>query len=186
MHAEDTVIATFLTHEEAESGIKRLATSGFDMASLSIVGKGYHTEETVVGFYNIADRVTFWGKKGAFWGALWGLFFGGAFLTLPAVGSVVVLGYLAVAVASAVESAVLIGGVSALSAALYSIGIPKDSIIDYEAVIKADGFLVMAHGSAADIARAKAILATAGPSKLDTHSPNVDFPGTGTPIPVTA
>jgi uncharacterized membrane protein len=65
------------------------------LKNLSIVGKGYHTEEKVVGFYTAGDRVKFWGKRGAFWGGLWGLFFGGLFLSIPVVGDVVVLGYLA-------------------------------------------------------------------------------------------
>jgi hypothetical protein len=132
--------------------------------------KGYHTDEKVIGFYNIGDRIKFWGSRGAFWGGLWGLFLGGLFMTIPVVGHVVVLGYLAATAISAVEGALMVGGLSALGAALYSIGIPKDSVIQYEAAVKADSFLVMAHVAAADIARAKAILATANPSRLDVHT----------------
>ena len=39
-----------------------------DMKQLSIVGKGYHSEEDVIGYYNTGDRVMFWGKQSAFWG----------------------------------------------------------------------------------------------------------------------
>ncbi len=165
----DVVIAIFDDHQEAEAAVKRLAAAGFEMKNLSVVGKGYHTEEKVVGFYNIGDRVKFWGTRGAFWGGLWGLFFGGLFLTIPVVGHVVVLGYLAATAISALESAVLVGGVSALAAALYGIGIQKDSVVQYEAAVKADGFLVMAHGTPAEMARAKAILAASNPSRLDVH-----------------
>jgi hypothetical protein len=41
--------------------------------------------------------------------------------------------------------------------------------VSYEVAVKADGFLVMAHGTAAEMARAKAILGTANPSRLDLH-----------------
>ena len=51
------------------------------------------------------------------WGALWGLFFGGVFLTIPVVGHVVVLGYLATIAITAIENAVVVGGLSALGAA---------------------------------------------------------------------
>ena len=139
------------------------------MKNLSVVGKGYHSEEKVVGFYNAGDRVKFWGTRGAFWGGLWGWFLGGLFMTTP-VGHVVVLGYLAAAAISAVETAVMVGGMSAFGAALFSIGIPKNSVIDYEAAVKADGFLVMARGAAEEVARAKAILGTANPSRLDVHA----------------
>jgi hypothetical protein len=91
-------------------------------------------------------------------------------MTIPVVGHVIVLGYLAATAVSAVESAIMVGGVSALGAALYSIGIPKDSVIQYEAAVKADGFLVMAHGTAAEAARARAILGTINPSQLDVHA----------------
>ena len=127
------------------------------MKQLSIVGKGYQSEEKVVGFYTTGDRIKFWGKRGAFWGGFWGLFLGGLFMTIPVLGHVVVLGYLATVAASAIETAVMVGGLSALGAALYSIGVPKDSVIQYEAAVKADGFLVMAHGTAEEVARAKAI-----------------------------
>jgi hypothetical protein len=79
---------------------------------------------------------------------LWGLLFGGIFVTVTGVAPVVVLGYLAAMVVSGIEIAVVVGGLSALGAALYSIGIPKDSVINYETAVKADGFLVMAHGTA--------------------------------------
>jgi len=80
-----------------------------------------------------------------------------------------VLGYLATIVISGIENAVIVGGVSALGAALYSIGVPKDSVIKYETALKTDSFLVMAHGAAAEIARAKTILGTANPASLDVH-----------------
>jgi hypothetical protein len=169
MDNSNSVVAVFADHPDAEAAVKKLTAAGFDMKQLSVVGKGYHTEEKVVGFYNIGDRVKFWGTRGVFWGGLWGLFFGGLFLTIPVVGHVVVLGYLAATALSAVEGAVMVGGMSAIGAALVSIGIPKDSVLNYETAIKADGFLVMAHGSAAEMARAKDILAAVKPMTLDLH-----------------
>ena len=91
-------------------------------------------------------------------------------MAIPVVGHVIVLGYLAAMAVSAVESAVVVGGLSALGAALYGIGVPKDSVIQYETALKADSFLVMAHGGAEEIVRAKAILGTANPSRLDVHA----------------
>jgi hypothetical protein len=170
MEKVNTVVAVFADHEAAEAAVKKLTAAGFQMKNLSVVGKGYHTEEKVVGFYNVRDRIKFWGTRGAYWGGLWGLFFGGLFMTIPVVGHVIVLGYLAAMVFSAIESAVMVGGLSALGAALYSIGIPKDSVIQYEAALKADSFLVMAHGEAEGMARAKSILGTANPSRVDAHA----------------
>jgi hypothetical protein len=170
MENTDTVIAVFADHPAAETAIKKLIAAGFDMKNLSIVGKGYHTDEKVVGFYNTGDRVKFWGTRGAFWGGFWGLFLGGLFMTVPVIGHVVVLGYLASIAVAGIENAVVVGGLSALGAALYSIGIPKDSVIQYETALNTDSFLVMAHGPAAEITRAKTILGTLDPSRLDVHT----------------
>jgi hypothetical protein len=170
MEHANTVIAVFADHNGAETAVKKLAAAGFEMKNLSVVGKGYHTDEKVVGFYNIGDRVKFWGTRGAFWGGLWGWFFGGLFMTIPVVGHVVVLGYLATMAITAVETAIMAGGLSALGAALFSIGIPKDSVIQYEAAVKADDFLVMAHGTAEEMARAKTILGKANASRLELHT----------------
>lgn len=166
----DAAIAIFPDHDAAESAVKQLSAAGFAISSLSVVGKGYHTDEKVVGFYNAGDRITFWGTRGAFWGGLWGLFLGGMFITLPLVGPVVAVGYIAAAWIAALESAIVVGGVSALGAALYSIGVPKDSVIQYDSAIKADSFMVSAHGTPEEVTRAKAILGTLKPSRLDVHS----------------
>ncbi len=169
MQDNDSVVAVFDDHNAAEAAVKKLVIAGFEMKSLSIVGKGYHVDEHVVGFYNMGDRVRFWGKRGAFWGGLWGLFFGGLFLTIPIVGHVIVLGYLAAVVMSGVESAVVAGGLGAIGAALYGIGIPRDSVLRYEAVLKSDGFLVMAHGSTQQMELATDVLETLSPKQLDHH-----------------
>ncbi len=45
------------SHTTAEAAIKELERSGFDMKKLSIVGLDYHTDEHVVGYCNIGDRM---------------------------------------------------------------------------------------------------------------------------------
>lgn len=169
MPKNDATVAVLADHTAAEAAIRKLADGGLPIEHFSIIGKGYHTEEKVIGFYNTGDSIKFWGGNGAIWGGLWGLFLGGLFVTVPMVGPVMVLGHFAGMVYAALEGAVVVGGLSALGAALFSLGIPKDSIIQYEEALKADRFLIVAHGPADEIARAKAILATMSPLKLDHH-----------------
>ena len=169
MSAQTAVAAIYRTHTEAEAAVKELQKSGFDMKKLSIVGKNYHTEEDVVGYYNTGDRMKSWGKLGAFWGGLWGFIFGSAFFWVPGIGPIAVAGPLVSWIVGALEGAVVVGGLSALGAGLYSIGIPKDSILKYETAIKSDQFLVIAHGTADEAARARKILKTAGAHMVETH-----------------
>lgn len=166
---DTAAVALFDSHQAAEAAVRELAAAEFDIKTISVVGRGYHSEETVAGFYNTGDRVKFWGKYGAFWGGLWGLFFGGLFLTVPFFGPVVVLGHLAVIAASALEGIVVVGGLSAIGAALYSIGIPKDSVLRYEKAIKADRFLLVVHGTSTEVERARRILKNAGSTQIDVH-----------------
>ena len=88
----NAVVAVYDNHSAAEDAVKELQKSGFDMKKLSVVGKDYHTDEQVVGYYNAGDRMKYWGKWGAFWGGFWGLLFGAAFFWVPAIGPVLVGG----------------------------------------------------------------------------------------------
>ena len=56
---------------QAENAIRELQQDGFNMKKLSIVGKDYHTEEHVVGYYTAGNRLLYWGKIGALWGGFW-------------------------------------------------------------------------------------------------------------------
>ena len=85
----NSVIAVFGEHSTAENAIKKLKDGGVNIKKLSIIGRDYHSEENVVGFYNTGERMKYWGKMGAFWGGLWGMLFGAAFLFIPGVGPVV-------------------------------------------------------------------------------------------------
>jgi hypothetical protein len=67
----NAVITVYDNHSAAENAVKELQKSGFDMKKLSVVGKDYHTDEQVVGYYNAGDRMKYWGKWGAFWGGFW-------------------------------------------------------------------------------------------------------------------
>jgi len=112
----------------------------------------------------------YWGKLGAFWGGLWGLLLGTAFFWIPGVGPILVGGPLVSAIVGALEGATVYGGLSALGAGLYSFGIPKDSVLDYEAALKADKFLVIAHGTAAEMTGAREVLAGTHAAKVAVHS----------------
>jgi hypothetical protein len=169
LNTNHSIVAIYPSHTAAEAAIKELQQSGFDMQKLSIVGQGYHTEQQVVGYYNVGDRMKHWGKIGAFWGWIWGCFFGSGFFLIPGIGPLLIAGPLVAWLVGALEGAAVVGGLSALGAGLFGLGIPKDSILNYEIALKTDKFLLLAHGSADEIARAKDILAGTNPETLDHH-----------------
>jgi hypothetical protein len=143
------------------------------MHKLSVVGKNTHADEQVVGYYNAGDRMKYWGKNGAFWGGFWGLLFGSAFFAIPGIGPLLAAGPVVAWIVGALEGAVLVGGLSALGAGLYSIGIPKDSVVQYELAIKTDKFLLLVHGTASEVEKAREILADTQPLELKVHSAEI-------------
>jgi uncharacterized membrane protein len=162
MSNKNSVVAIFDTHNQAEDAIRELQKNGVDMKELSIVGKDCHTEENVVGYYTTGDRMAYWGKLGAFWGGFWGLLFGSAFFWVPGVGQILVGGPLVMWIVGALEEAALVGGVSALGAGLFSIGIPKNSIVKYETAVKNGKLLLVVHGTADEVELARNLLNQAG------------------------
>jgi hypothetical protein len=170
MSDTNIVVATFVTHEEAAGAIGELQRAGFDMKKLSIVARNTHAEEHVVGYYNAGDRIRHWGERGAFWGGVWGLLFGAAFFAFPGLGPVAVAGPLVAWIVAALEGAVVVGGAGAIGAALVGVGIPKDSVLEYEIAIRTDQFLLLFNGTPLEAAAASEIIAATHPVSLQTHA----------------
>jgi uncharacterized membrane protein len=173
MNATNSVVAIYDTHEQAEHAVKELQQAGVDMKSLSIAARDTHTDEHVVGYYNAGDRMKYWGKMGAFWGGFWGLLFGSALFAIPGIGPILVAGPLVAWIVAGLEGAAVVGGVSAVGAGLVSIGIPKDSVLKYDVALKTDKFLLVVHGTAGDVNKAKDIIAGTENSSYAVHGETV-------------
>jgi len=171
-----SVIGIVRTHDDAEEAVKSLQRAGFDMKKLSVVGKGYHSEEHPLGFYTVGDRIKGWGGLGAFWSGVWGLLLGAAFFWIPGLGPLAVAGPFAHLIVTGLEGAVLGGGVGVLGGALTGLGLSKESVIRYETRIKADNYLIIAHGTAAEMENARGIL-----ESLTLEAPELVTPPDGTP-----
>ena len=161
MSNPDSAFFVFNTHAAAEDAIRTLGQSGFDLKKLSLVGKGYHSEEKPMGFYTAGDRIKAWGGTGAFWGGIWGLLLAPAVFVLPGLGVVGMAGPFVATLVGALEGAVVVGGLSALGAALTQVGVPEEQAIKYEAALKVDKYLLVVHGTAADQETAGKVLAQA-------------------------
>lgn len=164
---KDHSVAVYANHEQAEAAVKCLHDEGFSMKNLSIIGQNNETAEHPVGFINTGERMMSWGKLGAFWGSVWGLMVGSAMIFVPGIGTLMFAGWIVLGL----EGAVIGAGVGTLSAALVGIGIPRDSVIHYETAIKEGNFLVLAHGSSAEVQRAKDLLDLTPALRVDRYKP---------------
>ena len=84
-------------------------------------------------------------------------------------GPVIMAGPLVAVLVATLESAVVVGGLSALGAALYSIGIPRESVIRYEAALKSAQYLLVVHGGHDEVARAHEVLTVSKPVDMAIH-----------------
>lgn len=169
MSDRNSVVAVYETHAQAGAALKELQRCGFDMRNLSIVGKDYHADEAVVGYYNAGDRMKRWGASGAFWGGMWGLLFGSALFMIPKVGPILVAGPLVAWIIGGLDGALSVSGLSAIGAGLHSIGIPKESVLEYESAITSDKYVVVVHGTVVEVRRAGQIMGASHPESCMVH-----------------
>lgn len=80
-----------------------------------------------------------------------------------------VAGPLVAWIVAGLEGAVVVGGVGAIGGGLASIGVPKDSILQYELALKTDKFLLIVHGSPDAVDKAKDIIAGTKHSSYALH-----------------
>ncbi len=158
MTTEATPVHVFSSHFEAEKAIHTLQRSGFDITKLSIIGRGYETEEHPIGFYTAKDKIRAYGTYGAFWGGIWGMLVGPAIFLIPGIGLLPMVGPIVSVIVGALEGAIIVGGMSALGVGLLNMGIPRDQIIKYEMALRFDKYLLIVHGDTNEIARANSVL----------------------------
>ena len=163
----DAVAAVFGDQAAADRALHKLLTAGFKAADLSFVGKACHDQERVLGLIDHGRGAKFWGVRGVLWNRLWTHFGGGLFLTTPTTGPAFVLGQISFVAGETLDAALIIGGMSAVGTALYSIGIPRDDAQRFEDAVCHDHFLLMVHGNALDLAVAN--LRSSGPEYMSIY-----------------
>jgi hypothetical protein len=158
---ENATIHVFSGPVEVQAAIEKLGQSGFDMRQVSVAGRDDRVTEEIAGHFDLGGGMKYWGQSSVFWEGLWKELSGWAFFAIPGLGSILVTGPLAGWIIAGLENATIFSGLSALGAAIYSIGILRSRIPEYDTALKSGKFLVLAHGTADEITRARQILKSA-------------------------
>ena len=166
----NTIVAIYGSHSEAEAALQELQRSGFDMKEISVAACDYHNDEQAVGYYNAGHRMQYWGAAGALWGSIWGLLIGSAFFFIPGIGPLLVAGPLVCSILGAFDGALLTGGTSVLGGGLFSLGVPENMVLQYEAEVISGKCMLLAQGSLEQLARAREIVTRTGAQTLYEHS----------------
>ncbi|MEW9585058.1 DUF1269 domain-containing protein [Paraburkholderia sp. DGU8] len=142
--------------------------AAFDIEKFSVIGKGNHKDERTV--HPWADQLEHRKRDGTSWGRLRVLLPEGVFLSLPAIGPIVVLGHLGAMLVSVTETtsedAVFHKSLSALGAALFYYGARWDIAIECEAAVKGNRFLLIGYGTTDEMVRAKTVVDAVAPRSV--------------------
>lgn len=153
----DTLIAAFNEYQQADAVVEKIIEGGFNLKNFSLVGKGYPSRGQLMNFYRVVDRMKLWGKKGIFWGSLAGFLLGQLSLTGLILPYWMIFGALAA------------GAMMAVIAAVFRLRIPKDNLIKHLSDVKADDFLLVAHGTPEEMECAKTLILSIHPTQLHIY-----------------
>lgn len=168
--SEQSVIGVYHTMPEAEEAVRTLDRGGFPIRQVSIVAQDLESEKEVHGYITTGDVVKSGAGTGAWVGGLFGLLIGAAFIWVPGFGSLVIAGPLAAALMGGIEGALAGAAGGGVLGALVGWGVSKEHILKYEETLKGGKYLVIAHGSAEDVAKARNILQGTAASEVNVHA----------------
>jgi len=157
MPDKNTCILSYSNSQEVLQAIRKLQANNFNLSTVSIIGNGNDKNECVVGIYRKAGQTRFYGAQAMFWESLWQTFDGELFLMVPESESLTAAG-LIVSLLVKEQDDVDIHGFSVLGAALFKMGVPGESIHQYESAIKAEKILLIVNARRTEVERSCEIL----------------------------
>ena len=166
--ANQSVIGMYPNKQSVEDAIQMLDQSGFPIRHLSILSQHLRSERQVRGFVNAGDYAVKGAGLGAWTGGIFGLLFGGAFLWVPGLGTLVTVPLAAVLITGC-EGAVLGAAAGGVLGALVGWGVSKRHVLKYIDKIKEGKQLLVVRGTPDEIERARAILETTAPDDAAVH-----------------
>jgi hypothetical protein len=168
---QQSVVGVYHSLDRAEAAVEALHKGGFPIEKVSIVAKDIQDEKRIRGFVTACDVAKSGATTGAWIGGIFGVLIGAAFVWVPGVGPMIVAGSLAAVLAGGAEGAMLGAATGGILSGLASWGISKEHILKFENHVKAGKYLVIAHGSAEDVAKAHDLLTKQSePAELTTHA----------------
>ena len=159
---QNSLVAVFQSHKEAEDSLKDLQKLGFDMKKLSVIGRDHYSKSGIAAHYVVNQKPKFFGSP--FWNYLpydKGLF------VVPGFGPFGVGGPLVAMIDDSLEkNEEEEEGFNIFNKALKGVGIPAEKIPEYQAYLGAEKYLLIVHGTPADIRDANIIIVPQTPLNI--------------------
>jgi hypothetical protein len=167
--AESSVVGVYKRLDDAEEAVRSLGDDGFPIENVSIIAKDLSDEHRVHGYIMSGDVAAEAATTGAWVGGIFGLLVGAAFVWLPGIGPLVVVGSLSSVLLGGVEGALAGAAVTGLLGWLIGLGISQEKALKYEEFLRAGKFLLVAHGPQEDAEKAREALSKSKAEHLDLH-----------------
>ncbi|MBX0328441.1 hypothetical protein K2Z83_12215 [Oscillochloris sp. ZM17-4] len=165
-----STIGTYATLDAAEQAVHTLGEGGFPIRQVSILSQDMQSERVVHGYITAGDVAKQGAGVGAWTGGLFGILMGAAFIWVPGFGPLLVAGAFAGVLLGGIEGAAVGAATGGALGALAGWGVSKQHILKYEEQLKAGKYLVIAHGSDAEVAQARTLLGQTDAAALDVHA----------------
>jgi hypothetical protein len=136
MEQANTVVCICETHEQAQRAMYNLQVEGIDLGTLSVASKDNYSDLHDLDYYSVGEET----------------------FAIPGLGSLLVSGPLASWIVTAFDNEEGGNGATILGAALATRGIPHDSVLEYEAALRADKHVLVVHGSPNAVAAALKVI----------------------------
>ena len=169
MSEKNSTVAVYDTHDDLEKAVEELRKTGIDDKRISIICREDADTEQVVGYYHTGERTGYIGRLGALLSGLGIFILGSALFFVPGLGQVIAAGPVVSWIIAVLEGTVVVGGLSVIGVALYSLGIPKDKVITYEGFLKANKYLLVVNGTIEEVDRAHKILDGTEAAEVTLH-----------------
>lgn len=169
MAHNNTYIAIYRTFAETEVAIRQLQDAGFHLKRISVIGKDDGTDKHIATCYNTGHGLKYHAKSDSSWMRIRDLLSSWGFFWSMESGPMHVVGPLVQTIVAIQEGRGGMEGMSAIGAALSGIGIPKDSIVQYEEALMNNQLLLCARGPLDEIDRAHAVLMESKPINGTLH-----------------
>lgn len=153
-----TVLAVFESPERAERAIVELQRSSFGASQLSVIGKEEFGDTRQLGFAAAGAQMSFWGRRSSLWRRLRSASPGVAIAWVPYIGHVIALGQVACVLAGERDDQADGERASVLTRMLRLAGLSPGEIRTYEAAVRGGQILLLVHGPAKDVLRARRLL----------------------------
>jgi hypothetical protein len=169
MPEHHSAVGIFDSHLMAEEAVEELLCSGLDSRRLSVVGRERDADQRLVGYYTTGEQTMYWGQRGPVSVGVWGALLGTGLFWVPSMGPLLVAGPLLTRLVSPSEEAAGLKGLSAIGAGLCSLGLPRDSVVKYEMAIRSGTFVLIYHGTFAEVEKSCQVLELAHAVETALH-----------------